>query len=54
MLQKQFRPPIDAVAIEVPAVLIDEGEALEQCALRELREENRRLREENERLRRGY
>jgi 8-oxo-dGTP pyrophosphatase MutT (NUDIX family) len=38
-LQKQFRPPIDQVVIEVPAGLIDEGESAEECALRELREE---------------
>ncbi|KIW02409.1 uncharacterized protein PV09_06228 [Verruconis gallopava] len=39
LLQKQFRPPINAVTIEVPAGLIDEGETPEQCALRELKEE---------------
>lgn len=39
LLQKQFRPPINAVAIEVPAGLMDEGETPEECALRELREE---------------
>ena len=39
LLQKQFRPPIDAVCIEVPAGLMDEGETPEECALRELREE---------------
>ncbi|OCK82971.1 putative ADP-ribose pyrophosphatase [Lepidopterella palustris CBS 459.81] len=39
LLQKQFRPPIDAVTIEVPAGLIDAGETAEQCALRELKEE---------------
>ncbi|KLJ07499.1 ADP-ribose pyrophosphatase [Blastomyces silverae] len=39
LLQKQYRPPIDKVIIEVPAGLIDEGETPEQCAVRELREE---------------
>lgn len=39
MLQKQFRPPIDKVTIEVPAGLVDEGETAEQAAIRELREE---------------
>lgn len=39
LLQKQFRPPIAKVVIEVPAGLIDEGENAEVCALRELKEE---------------
>lgn len=39
ILQRQFRPPIDQVCIELPAGLIDEGESVETCALRELREE---------------
>lgn len=39
MLQKQFRPPVDKVCIEVPAGLVDEGETPEVCALRELKEE---------------
>jgi len=39
LLQKQFRPPIDKVCIEVPAGLVDEGESAEQCAVRELKEE---------------
>ncbi|EGE79820.1 ADP-ribose pyrophosphatase [Blastomyces dermatitidis ATCC 18188] len=39
LLQKQYRPPVDKVVIEVPAGLIDEGETPEQCAVRELREE---------------
>jgi hypothetical protein len=39
LLQKQYRPPIDAVVIEIPAGLIDANETPEQCAVRELREE---------------
>jgi len=39
VLQKQYRPPIDAICIEFPAGLIDAGEQPEQAALRELREE---------------
>jgi len=39
LLQKQFRPPIGKVCIELPAGLIDAGESIEQCALRELEEE---------------
>lgn len=39
LLQKQFRPPIDKVVIEVPAGLVDEGESAAECAVRELREE---------------
>jgi ADP-ribose pyrophosphatase len=39
LLQKQYRPPIDKVSIEVPAGLIDEGETPEECAVRELKEE---------------
>ncbi|KAF7171179.1 hypothetical protein CNMCM5623_003591 [Aspergillus felis] len=39
LLQKQYRPPIDKVVIEVPAGLIDSGETIEECAVRELREE---------------
>jgi 8-oxo-dGTP pyrophosphatase MutT (NUDIX family) len=39
LLQKQFRPPIDKICIEVPAGLMDEGETAEECALRELKEE---------------
>lgn len=39
LLQKQFRPPISKVVIEVPAGLVDEGESAEESAVRELREE---------------
>ena len=39
MLQKQFRPPVNKVVIEVPAGLVDEGESPEESAIRELREE---------------
>ena len=39
LLQKQFRPPVDKICIEVPAGLVDEGETPEVCALRELKEE---------------
>lgn len=39
LLQKQYRPPVDKVVIEVPAGLIDEGETPEECAVRELKEE---------------
>lgn len=39
ILQKQFRPPINKVCIEVPAGLVDEGETAGQAAVRELKEE---------------
>ncbi|KAH0524296.1 hypothetical protein TsFJ059_006825 [Trichoderma semiorbis] len=39
ILQKQYRPPVDKVVIEVPAGLIDAGETPEQAAVRELKEE---------------
>ena len=39
ILQKQWRPPINKVTIEVPAGLIDAGETAEQAAIRELKEE---------------
>lgn len=39
LLQRQFRPPLDKVVIEVPAGLVDEGETAEQAAVRELKEE---------------
>jgi ADP-ribose pyrophosphatase len=39
LLQKQWRPPVNAVVIEVPAGLIDPKESAETCAIRELKEE---------------
>ena len=39
ILQKQYRPPIDKVVIEVPAGLVDAGETAEEAAVRELKEE---------------
>lgn len=39
MLQKQFRPPINKVVIEVPAGLVDAKETAAESAVRELREE---------------
>ncbi|KAK4247673.1 NUDIX hydrolase domain-like protein [Corynascus novoguineensis] len=39
VLQKQYRPPLDKIVIELPAGLIDEGETAEQAAVRELKEE---------------
>ncbi|CAG7916085.1 unnamed protein product [Penicillium olsonii] len=39
LLEKQYRPPIDQVVIELPAGLIDPGETAEQTAIRELKEE---------------
>ena len=39
LLQKQFRPPVGKVCIEIPAGLLDVGESGEECAVRELREE---------------
>ena len=39
LLQKQFRPPLDRVTIEVPSGLVDEGEEIATAALRELKEE---------------
>jgi ADP-ribose pyrophosphatase len=40
VLQKQWRPPVDAPVIEVPAGLIDPNESPETCAIRELKEES--------------
>lgn len=39
VLQRQYRPPVNAVCIEIPAGLVDEGETPEQAAIRELKEE---------------
>lgn len=39
VLQKQYRPPIGKIVIEVPAGLVDAGESPEQAAIRELKEE---------------
>ncbi|KAL6077876.1 ADP-ribose diphosphatase [Balamuthia mandrillaris] len=39
LLIKQFRPPTNQICIEFPAGLVDEGESIEECALRELVEE---------------
>ncbi|KAE9365248.1 ADP-ribose pyrophosphatase [Stipitochalara longipes BDJ] len=39
LLQKQFRPPVEKVTIEVPAGLVDAGETAEEAAVRELKEE---------------
>jgi 8-oxo-dGTP pyrophosphatase MutT (NUDIX family) len=39
ILVAQYRVPIEAVCVEVPAGLIDVGESIEDAALRELKEE---------------
>jgi ADP-ribose pyrophosphatase len=39
LLCRQFRPPLDAYTVELPAGLIDTGESPMQAAVRELREE---------------
>ena len=39
LLVRQFRPPVDAHTIELPAGLIDAGETAQRAALRELKEE---------------
>ncbi|KAJ5110098.1 hypothetical protein N7532_002743 [Penicillium argentinense] len=39
LLQKQYRPPLNQVVIETPAGMVDAGETVQQCAVRELREE---------------
>lgn len=38
-MQKQFRPPINKVVIEIPAGLVDAGESAAESAVRELKEE---------------
>lgn len=39
LLQKQFRPPLNKVTIEVPSGLVDAGEEPATAGLRELKEE---------------
>lgn len=39
LLEKQFRAPAGKLVVEFPAGLVDEGETVEEAALRELREE---------------
>jgi ADP-ribose pyrophosphatase len=39
LLQKQFRAPLNKITIELPAGLVDEGESVQEAAVRELREE---------------
>lgn len=39
LLVRQYRPPIEAYSLEFPAGLIDQGEAAEEAAIRELYEE---------------
>lgn len=39
LLVRQFRPPLAAVSVELPAGLVDEGESVSEAALRELSEE---------------
>lgn len=39
LLVKQFRPPVNAICIELPAGLIDPGESPADAAIRELKEE---------------
>ncbi|OHF04020.1 ADP-ribose pyrophosphatase [Colletotrichum orchidophilum] len=39
LLQRQFRPAVGKICIELPAGLLDENETVEQCAIRELAEE---------------
>lgn len=39
LLQKQYRPPVEGVCIEMPAGLLDANESIERCAERELLEE---------------
>ena len=37
LLVQQFRPPVDAITVELPAGLIDPGETAERAAVREVR-----------------
>lgn len=39
MLVSQFRPPLNAEILEMPAGLVDKGETVEEAAKRELYEE---------------
>jgi ADP-ribose pyrophosphatase len=39
LLQKQYRPPVEGVCIEIPAGLLDPKETIQECAERELLEE---------------
>lgn len=39
LLQRQFRPAVNKICIEIPAGLMDDGETAERCAVRELEEE---------------
>ena len=39
ILVEQYRPPVRAGCVELPAGLIDKGETAERAAVRELREE---------------
>ncbi|KAL7423735.1 hypothetical protein Q5752_001317 [Cryptotrichosporon argae] len=39
LLIEQYRPPVAAFVVELPAGLVDEGESVETAALRELHEE---------------
>ena len=39
VLQKQFRPPVAKVCVEIPAGLLDPNESAAVCAVRELKEE---------------
>jgi len=39
VILEQYRPPIGKTIIELPAGLVDEGESVEEAAIRELREE---------------
>ncbi|KAH6630551.1 NUDIX hydrolase domain-like protein [Chaetomium sp. MPI-SDFR-AT-0129] len=48
VLQKQYRPPIGRVVIELPAGLVDKDETPEQAAIRELEEETGYIAEASE------